>query len=433
MKLTSIEINHFKAVHSIQINFNDQVTVFHGPNATGKTTVLESISVGLHDFIHKLDRSADPCRLAKSLNWKQCNIKVSAKDNNGAIWWEIPLVEPIDPNRHGEIIARRFREDNLEVDQVDHPTDMPLLYKYYGTERMIVSTPPNMPYPPAVTDRLAAHRGACSGEIIFKNFLDWFQGKYLEEFIEQKNREDFSFTLPELDAFRQALQLMLPELSTPRISNDPKTRKPEFRLDEQLQGAGEASERTIMQLGGGYRVILALVADLVSRMVQANPHRETPREAEAIVLIDEIDLHLHPRWQQRVIPDLQRAFPNTQFIITTHSPQVLSTLKPSQIILLGRQEDGIVCEPLDDNHWTFGAEAGDVLKVVMDVNERPNNSFTQALERYDKMINEGKGETNEARALRKDLEQLSPNDPGIHEADFEIMRLKLFGSRASES
>jgi len=74
--------------------------------------------------------------------------------------------------------------------------------------------------------------------------------------------------------------------------------------------------------------MLALVMDFARRLAQANPHLKRPLEAEAILLVDEIDLHLYPVWQQTVIPSFRRAFPNTQLILTTNSPQVLASDEP---------------------------------------------------------------------------------------------------------
>ena len=102
--------------------------------------------------------------------------------------------------------------------------------------------------------------------------------------------------------------------------------------------------------------MLALAADLARRMIQGNPHLDNPLESQAIVLIDEVDLHLHPSWQQRVLPDLIRTFPNAQFIVSTHSPQVLTTVKPEHIAELYREGNGIVAGPA--NSHTYGAEAG---------------------------------------------------------------------------
>lgn len=91
----------------------------------------------------------------------------------------------------------------------------------------------------------------------------------------------------------------------------------------------------IAQLSDGYQTLLGLVIDLSSRMAMANPHLDDPLAAEAVVMIDEVDLHLHPEWQRRVLGDLLATFPHTQFIVTTHSPFIVEALnnhlKRSQI------------------------------------------------------------------------------------------------------
>jgi len=81
-----------------------------------------------------------------------------------------------------------------------------------------------------------------------------------------------------------------------------------------------------MQLSDGYKTLLGLVIDLSMRMGLANPHLDDPLSAEAVVMIDEVDLHLHPSWQRRVLADLLRTFSNTQFILTTHSPFIVEAL-----------------------------------------------------------------------------------------------------------
>ena len=151
---------------------------------------------------------------------------------------------------------------------------------------------------------------------------------------------------------------------------------------------------------------------------------DDPLESEAVVLIDEVELHLHPGWQQRILGDLQRTFPNAQFIVSTHSPQVLTTVEPQRIVELYWDGDCIAAgEP---SGATFGAEAGTVLSVVMGVDERPpENDFTTALKQYRRLIREDKGESKEALALRENLQSMSPYDPALNRANLEIKRRKL--------
>ena len=179
----------------------------------------------------------------------------------------------------------------------------------------------------------------------------------------------------------------------------------------------------IGQLSDGQRAVLALAADLARRMAHGNPHVEDPLSSEAIVLIDEVELHLHPSWQQRILCDLRRTFPNAQFIVSTHSPQVLTTVEPQHIVELARKDGRIVAGSAAG--WTYGAQAGDVLSVVMGVDERPDNAFSKKLARYRRLINDDEGESREALVLRRELEGLSPDDPALSRADVEIRRRQL--------
>ena len=159
-------------------------------------------------------------------------------------------------------------------------------------------------------------------------------------------------------------------------------------------------------------------------MAQGNPHRANPLEAEAIVLIDEIELHLHPSWQQRILEDLMRTFPNTQFIVSTHSPQILTTVKPHQIVGLHWEDNCIVAHQANDA--TFGAKAGEVLSTVMGVDERPSRiEFVKVLGKYTSLVSDGQGEFEEAANLRKKLEELSHRDPALDRADIEIRRQRI--------
>ncbi|MGZ8250223.1 AAA family ATPase, partial [Methylomagnum sp.] len=95
------------------------------------------------------------------------------------------------------------------------------------------------------------------------------------------------------------------------------------------------------QLSDGEKCLIALIGDLARRLAIANPNRENPLEGEGIVLIDEIDLHIHPAWQRTILANLTRTFPNCQFVVSTHSPQVLGEAEPRQIRLLTQDEDGL--------------------------------------------------------------------------------------------
>ena len=240
-----------------------------------------------------------------------------------------------------------------------------------------------------------------------------------EELRAQKERRDFDHRLKELDAVRAAIRGMVPEVSDPRIELRPLR----FVVSVKAE-TGKPETLSLDQLSGGYRIMLAIAADLARRMAQGNPHLDDPLASEAVVLIDEVDLHLHPRWQQRVLTDLTETFPNAQFVVSTHSPQVLTTVRPERIVELHREDGRIVAG--QSAGPIYGAAAGDVLAVAMGVDERPaGNEFVETLNEYMELVYDDCGESEKARELRRKLEALSPDDYGLDRADIEIRRRKV--------
>ena len=268
--------------------------------------------------------------------------------------------------------------------------------------------------------RYTALEGALAPRTNFRESLQWFYTLENEELREKNERRDFDYRLKDLNAVREAIERMVPGVSDPRIKLRPLC----FAVSMELE-AGKPEELALDQLSGGCRIVLALAADLARRMAQGNPHLDDPLLSEAVVLIDEVDLHLHPQWQQRILIDLTRAFPNTQFIVSTHSPLVLTTVKPEQIVELYRKEDGSVVagSPVSA---TYGAEAGDVLSSVMGTNQRPSgNEFVKKLNEYMRFVGDDKSESEEALALRNRREDLSPCDHALDRADLEMRRRAL--------
>jgi len=173
----------------------------------------------------------------------------------------------------------------------------------------------------------------------------------------------------------------------------------------------------INQLSSGEKTLLALVADLARRLAIANPQWENPLLGYGVVLIDEVDLHLHPRWQRAVIPSLQATFPNCQFIITTHSPLVLSQVSPQNVVIL---EDFI---PVNRKAYTFGRETNSLLYEFMGVTQRPEAMQPKINQGYDLIDN---GQLEEAETYFKKLSEdfLGPNDIDIVHSETLINFMK---------
>ncbi len=418
MKLKCVEIENYRAIRKLDLPLNSSLVVLHGDNAHGKTSVLSAIATGLGSISMLLpDVSGISFRKTDGRGSRQVRVGLTAID--GVAWVRRMRGSRRTTGRRylKEAMDAIVRADREEADPVDLP-----IVAFYDTDRAVFDQPQRRRGSKTEFPRYAALEGALSARTDFRDFFKWFYAKENEELREQKERLDFSHRLDDLKAVRRAIETMVPGVSNPRI----KYRPLRFVVSVERED-GKTEELSMDQLSGGYRIMLALAADLARRMAQGNPHLDDPLQSEAVVLIDEIELHLHPSWQQRILADLARTFPNTQFIVSTHSPQVLTTVKPEHIVELRRRSGRIVAEPASAP--TYGAEAGDVLATVMGVDERPGgNKFVKKLARYTDLVADGKGESPKAVKLRRSLDELSPRDPALDRADIEIRRRKLLKS-----
>ena len=420
MKLERVEIENYRAIEKLKLPLDPSLTVLHGANGDGKTSVLSAIAAGLGSILRLLPDVSGVGFRDTDLRGAR-PLRVALKTLDGIEWDR----RRIGPRKR---TARRGLKDAIEAivaaDRDGANTlDLPIVV-FYDTDRSVVDAPQRRRgFKDFKTEfpRYAALEGALSPRPNFKEFFKWFYALENEELREQKERRDFDFRLKELKAVRQAIGGLVREISDPRVEIRP------LRFAVTMKSeSGEVKERALDQLSGGYRIVLALAADLARRMAQGNPHLDDPLRSEAVVLIDEVELHLHPRWQQRVLPDLTRTFPNAQFVVSTHSPQVLTTVMPERIVRLYRDDDDDRVRAGHEVGPTYGAEAGGVLEAVMEVRERPaGNEFVEILKKYMGLIDKGKGECEEARALRRDLEALSPEDYGLMRADSEIRRRRV--------
>lgn len=423
MKLASVEIRNFRAIEEMTLLLHPQLTVLHGKNALGKTSVLRAIAVGLGAIPKRLPGVGGIDFAKNDLRRGSESTYVTLHVQNGGSWSRKreSLYEALLRAEAGQRLPglRWLNERMDRIVAADRnggcPEILPVV-ALYDTDRTVLDVPQRRRGFPKEFDRFGALAGALAARANFREFFQWFYAKQSEEAWEKNERRDFDYRLPDLTAVRRAVTSALGDVRDPRIRIRP------LRFEVTVGSDGPEERLELSHLSGGYRATLALVADLARRMAQGNPHLENPLASAAVVLIDEVDLHLHPSWQQRILDDLTRTFPNAQFIVTTHSPQVLTTVRPEQVVTLVRDDGKIVQRAAGGG--TYGAEAGDVLTGVMGVEERPRNEFSETLDQYRELVEEDRGETEEALALRKKLDAWNRKDPDLVRADAAIRRRK---------
>ena len=332
MILKSIRLENFRIIEEAQLDFGRRLTLLTGANGSGKTAVLDAMSIGLGavltslpDVIGLTFRKSGDIRQVKNALAPYCRISLVTRDNhlpNFDLAWD-----RIKQRDKSKATTRLFPKDSLGVGNLNNFIYMTVIdpmnegeeftlpvFACYGVSRALLEPPRTRKGFPKTHRRFEAFDNALNAVSRFRSAFIWFYNKENEEQRLQRSAKSFDVTLKELDTARRAVAGMFPNISEPHI---------DVNLRFVVRHGTELLD--IMQLSDGYKTLLALVIDLSRRMAMANPHLDDPLSAEAVVMIDEIDLHLHPSWQQRVIGDLLKTFPNTQFIVTTHSPYIIES------------------------------------------------------------------------------------------------------------
>ncbi|HAD03363.1 MAG: hypothetical protein A2091_01035 [Desulfuromonadales bacterium GWD2_61_12] len=436
MKINNIYLQNFRCFKELKLSFDGKTTVIVGVNGAGKTAILDSIALLFGRILTKLPNvkgislTNDDLRItSKNKLSSHLICYISATNRTDVTEWSINKNRDTSAKTKVEILKHVNRDYVKGVKDLDSFINsiisaendgteytMPLLV-YYGTDRAVFDTPMRRRNFKTQFKRFDSLTGALSPSAKFKQAFEWFHAKENEEAREQKKRLSFDYADAELGTVRRAIQKVLPEFTNPRTELRPLR----FLVDKKI--ANTIYTFDLNQLSDGYRTMLALTLDLARRMAEANPpapNSPDPLQSEAIVLIDEVDLHLHPSWQQRIVSDLEAAFPNSQFILTSHSPQVLTTV-PSHCIRIIENGQVYSAPP-----GTEGAESARLLTRVLGVDVRPpENKVTKELMEYLELVHTDQWDKPKALELRRKLDSIyQGEEPALLEADLHIENRK---------
>ncbi|MBD3766274.1 MAG: AAA family ATPase, partial [Rhodobacterales bacterium] len=265
-----------------------------------------------------------------------------------------------DLNRFSKYIQSQIADN--------HPISLPL-FVYYPINRAVIDIPLRIKNKHNF-DVLSAYDDALGGGANFRTFFEWFRER---EDLENENNANsiVKTTDKSLDAVRMAWELFLPEFKNFRVRRSP------LRLEVEKNG----KKLSVNQLSDGEKVLLSMIGDLSRRLSIANPNLSNPLDGEAIVLIDEIDLHLHPKWQRMVIEKFPSVFTKCQFIMTTHSPHIITHTRAENLFRLKQIDMKVTCEkPIE----SYGKNVDRILEDLMGLDTtRPNGVKKYFDEIYD--------------------------------------------------
>ena len=339
MKIKKLQIEDFRGIHEMSLNFPDNGTVvLVGVNGAGKSTILDCIAISLSALINdvyktvRIKRSIkkDDIQNGKEKTNIQLKILFFTKYYSVQVWKNIYKVQGKKVNVEGEIIDHIKDEIKNKFSELDVPIAV-----LYNVNRAVFDDSLMM-RDKHEFDKLAVYDQALTGaRNSFRIFFEWFRRREdieNEELRDMASNENFIREAKgkykndrQLNSVRTAIESFLPGFKNLRVR-----RKPSLRMTLEKDG----KELIVNQLSDGEKCLLAMVGDLARRLAIANPSLSNPLEGEGVVLIDEIELHLHPQWQRKIIDSLEKTFPKCQFIVTTHSPQVLSFVKKEQVFII---------------------------------------------------------------------------------------------------
>jgi len=413
VKVKRLKMKSFRGISDLTLEFDtDEPTVFIGINGVGKSSILECLAI-LLSWLTK--RIQTPNSSGRSFN--EDDIKKGCKETHNEITisindWEV--VWSLTKVRKGRSQDTSSNLGDLKrvVDRIHRQLDatssaaLPLAV-YYPTNRAVLDIPLKIRTKHSFEQITAYDEVLTGGRIDFRRFFEWFRDREdLENELRLNNSDRYRDG--QLEAVRYAIANLLEGWSNLRVRRSP------LRMIVDKQG----DELIVNQLSDGEKCLLALAGDLARRLAIANPDRNyNPLEGSGVVLIDEIELHLHPKWQRAIIPNLKKTFPNCQFIITTHSPQVISDLK--WVHLLRSTSEGISIERVP----SFGKDSNRILETLMGTPERPQEIKDDLRELF-RLID--KGELGKARQFRQELaHKMGEEDPEFVRADWLIQRKEI--------
>lgn len=427
MKLNKLTLKNFRCFEQLEIEFHDRLTIIVGNNGTGKTSIMEGAAIAIGTMFSGYD-GLSSLRIDKSDAHLKAYMLGSMEDIQAQYPVEVSANgmnegEPVEWKRSmkGEkgsttsVGARaltaitRGYQDRLRIG--DETLVLPIL-AYYSTARLWNYHKEKKLDDTKINTRTNGYVDSLDGTADLRSMLTWFKKMTVLKY--QRQEQGILEPLPELEAVFGAMEecyrritgcedvKMLYNLNT-------------NELDISYKGKDGLRMRIpLSQLSDGYKSTISLIADIAYRMAVLNPQLlgDAVKKTGGIVLIDEIDLHLHPAWQQRILTDLLEIFPEVQFIVTTHAPAVISSAKSENLAILQDEEIYGVESQI------YGNDTNSILNEIMGVTER-NPEVAGMFLRFNSLLNAGK--YDDAEELLDEIDEKR----GYHDKEVAGSRVKL--------
>lgn len=474
MKLEKIILENFRCYEHLEMLLHPKITVLAANNGQGKTAILDAIRIALWPFVSQFDLAktayADPAntiiiddvRITKVIDQK--SPMFGALDKMARQLPSSITANGVHREKHST--WKRFRDSEAKKSQTkDDPgtkaikksashlqstirdlslqtTTLPI-FGYYGTgrlwrEKRVMDNKKGTTEKNNEQIRTYAYRDCLDPASTFKQFQDWFTSAYLKVMEYQIKQLEEGATFIEVPnelrrpvkVVQDAVNEILKPVGWQNLQYSESYDK-SLVLKHPQHGIMKIS-----QLSDGIKNILAMVADIAYRCVLLNGHLEdqAAKESPGIVMIDEVDMHLHPQWQQTVIESLSLAFPNIQFVVTTHSPQVLSTVSAESIRIIKHEvnhETGeLISTAFAPTNQSRGVASADVMAELQLVDPTPDVEEARWLTQYKQLITQSEHDKEQGKILKdKIIEHFGDTHQEWRECErlirLQVMKAKL--------
>ena len=405
MTITGIKIRNFRGIRQLELQDLDKhVNLFVGINGAGKSSLLDAISNIMSWFVAKMQSTTGR---GKDISVKDITLHSKGGSTIGlqldeGDWCTLfRSMEMVKTGKSDLSTLNDYVKVLRENVAINNNASVPV-FVHYGVERAVSDIPLRIRHgnKSSVMD---TYTNALVSRASFRDFFAWFREQ--EDIENEKIRENPSYRDRGMEAIREVMYKMFPDFRDMRVKRSP--RSIQIRKGEEVL--------RLEQLSDGEKCYVALVCDLVRRLILANPGDGSPLSGDGVVLIDEIDLHLHPEWQRDVVSRLVMTFPNCQFFMTTHSPIVASDVEGKVFTMTdGRAEE----------RFTYGKDSEQILALAFNVLNARNKQVQQMIDETYASIHAG--EDNKAdKQLLSLIEKIGADDPVVSRLKLEMIRQRM--------
>lgn len=364
MTINHIKITGVAGIHELELNFNEGMNILCGPNGIGKTSVLESLA---HLFVVSVFGSKV---IKRNVTYDKASIVGKLKIDGKTVTQNLNF-DTFLPN-----LDAKFEDRNLDIDS-SYLISIKANRFFNYEELKSVSK-----------DYSQAHHelsASAAKGIKFQDIKQWFVNRYLYSAHENSltNEQMQNFILA-----KSCLSIINPNISFSRV----------IASDNEIMLNTPSGEIFFEYLSSGFKSVFVIILGIIKEIELRFKDRKVIAEKfDGVILIDEIELHLHPEWQERIVAILTEIFPLAQFFITTHSPHVIQSAEPKQIIALGYNDNNKVYQrKIPSTKYGFkGWTIEEVLLDVMGMKSLRTDLFTNLLAYFDNAIDEENRENAE--------------------------------------